>query len=268
MKVSYRMVKLLNALNHDSQIYPRGSTNTLPYATMGPRSLAALAIFKSEYREGLTIKVLLTKITPLKELVDVIEEKVGKWVSNTTEATEEKDSKKEVSKPILSLNRKDRVTQEEFINTFTDNDGDENDSLLFSGFHWMMWHAGHCYSLELETQLILNYVGYKYVNQLNQSKVCSKSSEEDKYEQAQVLEGLLRYMLCTTQEAAIVPPYVVFAIIPNPRFLKYVKINSNDLTVEGITATDYLKFKEMIVDETCKELHKGLVIKRNAICSG
>nr|GEX90345.1 sucrose synthase 7-like [Tanacetum cinerariifolium] len=98
--------------------------------------------------------------------------------------------------------------------------------------------------------LILDYVGYKYVNQSNQSKVGSKSSEEDKDEQAQVLEGLLRYMLCTTQEVAIVPPYVAFVIIPNPGFCEYVKINCNDLTVKGITAIDYLKFKETIVDET------------------
>lgn len=73
---------------------------------------------------------------------------------------------------------------------------------------------------------------------------------EDKDEKAQVLEGLLGYILCTTQEAAIVPPYVAFAIRPNPGFWEFVKVNSNDLSVEGITATDYLKFKESIVDET------------------
>lgn len=73
---------------------------------------------------------------------------------------------------------------------------------------------------------------------------------EDKDEKAEVLEGLLGYILCTTQEAAIIPPYVAFAIRPNPGFWEFVKVNSNDLSVEGITATDYLKFKESIVDET------------------
>lgn len=73
---------------------------------------------------------------------------------------------------------------------------------------------------------------------------------EDKDEKTQVLEGLLGYILCTTQEAAVVPPYVAFAIRPNPGFWEFVKVNSNDLSVEGITATDYLKFKESIVDET------------------
>ncbi|KAI3812441.1 hypothetical protein L1987_17150 [Smallanthus sonchifolius] len=119
---------------HLHTIYPHGSTDTLPFATMGSGSLAAMAIFESEYREGLTrdegvnlvtkaicsgifndlgsgsnvdicviekgkkeylrnhltpnprtyisskgyafskkTEVLLTKITPLKELVDVVQ---------------------------------------------------------------------------------------------------------------------------------------------------------------------------------------------------
>ncbi|CAK9169802.1 unnamed protein product [Ilex paraguariensis] len=71
----------------------------------------------------------------------------------------------------------------------------------------------------------------------------------DKTERAQVLEGLLGYILCTTQEAAVVPPYVAFAVRPNPGFWEFVKVSANDLSVEGITANEYLKFKEMIIDE-------------------
>lgn len=52
-----------------------------------------------------------------------------------------------------------------------------------------------------------------------------------------------------SQEAAVIPPYVAFAIRPNPGFWEFVKVNANDLSVDGITATDYLKFKETIVDE-------------------
>ncbi|KAK6160345.1 hypothetical protein DH2020_003726 [Rehmannia glutinosa] len=115
---------------HLHTIYPHGSTDTLPFATMGSGSLAAMAVFESKYREGLsrdegvtlvaeaicsgifndlgsgsnvdiwekeylrnymlpnprtyvsekgysfskkTAEVLLTKITPLRELVEVIE---------------------------------------------------------------------------------------------------------------------------------------------------------------------------------------------------
>ncbi|CDP01701.1 unnamed protein product [Coffea canephora] len=72
---------------------------------------------------------------------------------------------------------------------------------------------------------------------------------DDHTERSQVLEGLLGYILCTTKEAAVIPPYVAFAIRPNPGFWEFVKVNANDLSVDGITATDYLKFKETVVDE-------------------
>ncbi|XP_058074634.1 proteasome subunit beta type-7-B-like [Magnolia sinica] len=39
---------------HLHTIYPHGSTDTLPFATIGSGSLAAMAIFESKYSEGLT----------------------------------------------------------------------------------------------------------------------------------------------------------------------------------------------------------------------
>ncbi|CAI0454727.1 unnamed protein product [Linum tenue] len=38
---------------HLHTIYPHGSTDTLPFATMGSGSLAAMAVFESKYKEGL-----------------------------------------------------------------------------------------------------------------------------------------------------------------------------------------------------------------------
>ena len=35
-------------------VYPHGSTDTLPYATMGSGSLAAMSIFESQYKDDLT----------------------------------------------------------------------------------------------------------------------------------------------------------------------------------------------------------------------
>ncbi|PSS00265.1 Sucrose synthase [Actinidia chinensis var. chinensis] len=72
---------------------------------------------------------------------------------------------------------------------------------------------------------------------------------DDKTEREQFLNSLLGYILCTTQEAVVIPPYVAFAIRPNPGFWEFIKVSSTDLSVEGITATDYLKYKEMLVDE-------------------
>ncbi|KAH9725228.1 proteasome endopeptidase complex [Citrus sinensis] len=37
-------------------IYPHGSTDTLPFATMGSGSLAAMAMFESKYKEGLIVR--------------------------------------------------------------------------------------------------------------------------------------------------------------------------------------------------------------------
>lgn len=51
------------------------------------------------------------------------------------------------------------------------------------------------------------------------------------------------------QEAAVVPPHVAFAVRPSPGYWEYVKVNANNLTVEGINATEYLKFKETVYDE-------------------
>merc|ERR1712060_387291 len=41
---------------HLYQIYPHGSTDKLPFTTMGSGSLAAMSILESEYKEDLTIE--------------------------------------------------------------------------------------------------------------------------------------------------------------------------------------------------------------------
>lgn len=51
------------------------------------------------------------------------------------------------------------------------------------------------------------------------------------------------------QEAAVVPPDVAFAIRHNPGIWDYVKVDSESLSVDIITSTDYLKFKETVFDE-------------------
>lgn len=72
---------------------------------------------------------------------------------------------------------------------------------------------------------------------------------EDKAERTKVLEGSLGQTLSSTQEAAVVPPYVAFAVRHNPGCWDYVKVNADNLSVEAISPKEYLKFKEMIFDE-------------------
>ncbi|CAI0457065.1 unnamed protein product [Linum tenue] len=48
---------------HLHTIYPHGSTDTLPFATMGSGSLAAMAVFESKYKEGLNKKEGIKLVT-------------------------------------------------------------------------------------------------------------------------------------------------------------------------------------------------------------
>ncbi|TKY44901.1 Sucrose synthase 6 [Spatholobus suberectus] len=72
---------------------------------------------------------------------------------------------------------------------------------------------------------------------------------EDKVERKKLLDGMLGCIFSCTQEAAVVPPHVAFAVRPNPGFWEFVRVNADDLQVEGIEAAEYLKYKEMIFDE-------------------
>ncbi|XP_028800601.1 sucrose synthase 6 isoform X1 [Neltuma alba] len=72
---------------------------------------------------------------------------------------------------------------------------------------------------------------------------------DDKTERNQVLEGNLGYILGSTQEAVVNPPYVAFAIRRNPGVWEFAQVNSENLSVAEISSTDYLKLKESVYDE-------------------
>lgn len=55
--------------------------------------------------------------------------------------------------------------------------------------------------------------------------------------------------LLSLQEAVVLSPYVAFAVRMNPGIWEYVKVHSDDLSVKGITPSEYLKFKETLYDE-------------------
>ncbi|KAL5076937.1 hypothetical protein RYX36_015921 [Vicia faba] len=71
----------------------------------------------------------------------------------------------------------------------------------------------------------------------------------DQRDKNHILEGNLGFLLSCTQEAIVDPPYVAFAVRQDPGVCEYVKVSSENLSVEPITSTDYLKFKERIYDE-------------------
>ncbi|KAK6261532.1 hypothetical protein QUC31_007348 [Theobroma cacao] len=92
-----------------------------------------------------------------------------------------------------------------------------------------------------------------------------EKSIEDKVERSKILEGLIGFIVISTQEAAVVPPYIAFAVRPNPGFWEFVKVNSEDLHVDAINASEYLKFKEMIFDQNWSNDENALEIDFAAI---
>ncbi|KAJ0255701.1 Sucrose synthase 6 [Hirschfeldia incana] len=101
----------------------------------------------------------------------------------------------------------------------------------------------------------------KRENLMNEIEKCI----EDSLERKKIMEGLFGYILSCTQEAAVIPPFVALAARPNPGFWEYVKVNSGDLTVDEITATDYLKLKESVFDESWAKDENALEIDFGAI---
>jgi hypothetical protein len=50
------------------------------------------------------------------------------------------------------------------------------------------------------------------------------------------------------QEAIVLPPYVAIAVRPRPGVWEHVRVNVHELSVEQLTISEYLRFKEELVD--------------------
>ncbi|KAL5791865.1 hypothetical protein ACOSP7_000459 [Xanthoceras sorbifolium] len=71
--------------------------------------------------------------------------------------------------------------------------------------------------------------------------------EEDRH---QMRDDPLSGILKAAQEAIVLPPFVAIAIRPRPGVWEYVRVNVYELSVEQLSVSEYLHFKETLVDET------------------
>lgn len=55
-------------------------------------------------------------------------------------------------------------------------------------------------------------------------------------------------MHCWYQEAIVLPPFGALAVRPRPGVCEYVRVNVYELSVEELTVSEYLSFKEELVD--------------------
>ena len=64
----------------------------------------------------------------------------------------------------------------------------------------------------------------------------------------QLKNGPFSEVLKSAQEAIVLPPYVALAVRPRPGVWDYVRVNVYELSVEELTVSEYLHFKEELVD--------------------
>uniref|UniRef100_A0A0D3FIA2 Sucrose synthase n=1 Tax=Oryza barthii TaxID=65489 RepID=A0A0D3FIA2_9ORYZ len=63
-----------------------------------------------------------------------------------------------------------------------------------------------------------------------------------------LVEGPFLDVLRSAQEAIVLPPFVAIAVRPRPGVWEYVRVNVHELSVEQLTVSEYLRFKEELVD--------------------
>ncbi len=66
--------------------------------------------------------------------------------------------------------------------------------------------------------------------------------------------GELSAMLKTVQEAVVIAPRIAFALRPTMGEWYHIRINVEDMSVEEISASHYLAFKEKLVPADASEL--------------
>ncbi|XP_034689784.1 sucrose synthase 2 [Vitis riparia] len=61
-------------------------------------------------------------------------------------------------------------------------------------------------------------------------------------------DGPFGQILKSAQEAIILPPFVAIAVRPRPGVWEYVRVNVHELSVDQLSVSEYLRFKEELVD--------------------
>ncbi|XP_020206449.1 sucrose synthase 2 isoform X1 [Cajanus cajan] len=55
----------------------------------------------------------------------------------------------------------------------------------------------------------------------------------------------------SAKEAIVIPPFVSMALRPRPGVWEYARVNAFELNVDNLSVTEYLRFKEELVDGEC-----------------
>ncbi|XP_038682199.1 sucrose synthase 2 [Tripterygium wilfordii] len=71
---------------------------------------------------------------------------------------------------------------------------------------------------------------------------------DDDQARVKLSDGPFGEVLKAAQEAIVLPPFVAIAVRPRPGVWEYVRVNVFELSVEQLSVSEYLRFKEELVD--------------------
>ncbi|KAH7289781.1 hypothetical protein KP509_30G018600 [Ceratopteris richardii] len=69
------------------------------------------------------------------------------------------------------------------------------------------------------------------------------------FDQDVVQEGFAA-VLQAAQEAVVHPPWVALAVRPRPGLWEYVRVNVDEMALDDLSVSEYLQFKELLVEDT------------------
>ncbi|KAG0568303.1 hypothetical protein KC19_6G010800 [Ceratodon purpureus] len=72
----------------------------------------------------------------------------------------------------------------------------------------------------------------------------------DEEKAAKIKDGAFGNLLLNCQEAIVLPPWMGFAVRPQPGIWEYVRINVEELMLEELTVSEYLGYKELLANGT------------------
>ncbi|OIV98343.1 hypothetical protein TanjilG_16670 [Lupinus angustifolius] len=80
------------------------------------------------------------------------------------------------------------------------------------------------------------------------NQVIAELEEIPKENKQNLADGAIGEVLRSIQEAIVLPPFIALAVRPRPGVWKYARVNVHELVVDELSAAEYLKFKEEVVD--------------------
>uniref|UniRef100_A0A2P2MD08 Sucrose synthase n=1 Tax=Rhizophora mucronata TaxID=61149 RepID=A0A2P2MD08_RHIMU len=83
---------------------------------------------------------------------------------------------------------------------------------------------------------------------LQRHHVVAEYEEIPEETRKKLVDGAFAEVLRSTQEAIVLPPWIIFAVRPRPGVWEYIRVNVHALVVEELQVSEYLHFKEELVD--------------------